>query len=116
MDHFQALRTAPHFAETTHPRTARQAILLLRREVEEPQGEKAGSIRDPAEHLPPAAKRDLGEQHIPFHRGTLTRYQLTQRNDAGPIFVPQRQQEQQVMGGFDAQCAQPQGERVANAA
>ena len=88
-----------------------KSVLLLRREIEKPQGQKTRSIGDSAEHLAPAAERDLGEQHLAFHRRALARQQLPQRHHAGAILVAQRQQEQQILGGFHAERAQPHGKR-----
>jgi len=103
----QTLRAAARLAEAADARAARQAVLLLCGEIEEPQREKAGPVADPAQHLPPAAKHDFGEQHFAFHCGPLSRPQLAQGNHLGAILVARRQQEQQILGGLHSQRAQP---------
>ncbi len=116
MHDFQAHRSAARLAEAADARAARQAILLLRGKVKETQGQKAGTIRDPAQHLPPAAKHNLGQLHLALDRRPLSRAQLPQRDDPRAILVTQRQEEQQILSGLHAQGAQPQGERFADAA
>jgi hypothetical protein len=108
----QALRSAPHFAEATDARPRLSALLLLGREVEESQRQEARAVADPAQHLPAPAQRDLGELHLALHRGALSGAQLAERYHAGPVLVAQRQQEQQVLHGLDAERAQPLGQRA----
>ena len=91
-------------------------VLLLRGEIKESQRQEAGAVGDLAQHLPAAAKDDFGEQHFALHRRALPGTQLAQGHDARAIFVAQRQQKQQILGGLDPQGAQPRGERIADAA
>ena len=100
MHDFQALGAAARFAEAADARAARQTLLLLRREVEKSQRQKAGTVGDLAQHLPPAAKDDLRQQHFALHRRALPGAQLAQRHHARAIFVTQRQQKQQILGGL----------------
>jgi hypothetical protein len=113
---FQAHGAAPCFAEAANACAARQAVLLLRGEIEKTQCQKARTVGDPAQHLSPAAKHDLGELHLAFDRRPLSGAQFAERHDPGAIFVTQRQQEQKILGGLDPQGAQPQSQRVADAA
>ena len=82
-------------------------LLLLRGEIEESQRQEPGAVADSAKHLAPAAKRDLGEQHLALDRRPLPGAQFSQGHDAGAILVAQGQQKQQILGGFHAQRAQP---------
>ena len=116
MHHFQSLRPAARLAEASYAHAPRQAVLLLPGEIEEPQREKARSVGNLAEHLPPAAEGDLGEQDLAFHGSALARQQFAQGNDARPILIAQRQEEQQILCSLHAQGAQPQGEGLADAA
>jgi hypothetical protein len=116
MHDFQPLRTAPRFAEAPDANSARQTVLLLGGEVKEPQGKETGSVRDPAQHLPPAAERDFREQHLALNRRALTRQQFAQGDHASAILVARGQQKQQVLCRLHAQRPQAQRERVADAA
>ncbi len=116
MHDFQPLRAAARFAEASDANPARQTVLLLGGEIKEPQRQDTGSIRDPAQHLPPAAERDFREQHLAFHRGALTRQQFAQGDHASAILVTRRQEKQQILRGLHAQRPQAQRERVADAA
>ena len=116
MHDFKSGGTAPHFAETADARAAREPRLLLRREVKESQREEARAVADLAEHLPAAAKQHLRQQHLAFDRGALPGPQFSQGREAGAVLVAQRQQEQQVLGGLDAERAQLAGQRIADAA
>ena len=62
-----------------------------------------------AQHLTPAAKGDLGEQHLALHRRALARHDLAERHDARAVLVAQRQQEQEILDAPDARRAQPLG-------
>jgi hypothetical protein len=66
--------------------------------------------------LAAAAERDFGEQYLTLDGGALPWAQLAERYDAGAIFVAQGQKEQQILGGFDSQCPQTRGKRLAHAA
>jgi hypothetical protein len=113
---FQARGTATRLAEAANARAARETVLLLRGEMEKTQSQKAGAVADFAQHLPPAAKYDLGEQDLALHRAALSGAKLSQRHHARAIFVTQGQEKQEVLGGLHAQGEQPQRERIADAA
>ncbi len=116
MHHFQTHGAAARFAEAADARAARESVLLLRGEVEKPQRQKARTVGDLAEHLPAPAKYRLGEQHLTLHRRALPGPQFPQRHDTRSVLVAQRQEKQEILSGLDSQGAQPQGERIADAA
>src|ERR1700732_4823829 len=97
MHEFQPLGTTASLAEATNPRAARQALLLLRREIKETQRQKSRAVGDFTEHLAASAKCDLGEQHITLDRSALPGAKFAQGHDARAILVAQRQQEQQIL-------------------
>src|ERR1700676_496930 len=84
VDHLETEPAAARFAGAADARAARESILLLRGEVEEPQRQKARTIGDLAEHLPAPAKYDLGEQHLALPRRALPGPQFSQRHPARP--------------------------------
>ncbi len=102
MHDLESLRPAPHLAKTADAHAASEACLLLRREIKKTQRQKARAIADPAEHLPPAAERNLGEQNLALHCRPLAGEQLAERHHARSILVAQRQQKQQVLRGLHA--------------
>ena len=116
MHHLQAFRTAANLAEAADARAARQPQLLLSREVEEPQRQRSRAVADSAQQLAPAAKRDLREQDLTLDRRALPGAQFPQWHDAGAILIAQGQQEQQILRGLHAECAEPLGERAADPA
>src|SRR5438309_5815826 len=116
MHDLQTLRSAPRLAEAPDANPARQAVLLLGGEMEKTQGEKTGSVGDPAQHLASAAERDFREQDLSLDRGALAREQFAQWDQARAILIARRQQEQQVLNRLDAQRTQALRERVADAA
>ena len=73
MHDLQALGTAARLAEAAHAHAARESLLLLRGEIKESQRQKAGTVADSAEHLAPAAKRDLREQDLALDGRALAR-------------------------------------------
>jgi hypothetical protein len=87
----QSLRAPARLTETTNPRAAREAVLLLRREMKKTQRQKARAIGDPAQHLAAPAKCHLGEQDLALDRGALPGSKLAQRYDARAILIAQRQ-------------------------
>ena len=91
MHELQALGAAARLAVTAHARAARQALLLLRREIEESQSEETRTVGDPAQHLTAAAKGDFRQQYFALHRRALPWTKLAQGHDARPIFIAQRQ-------------------------
>src|ERR1700676_4711088 len=91
MHELQSLGAAARLAETTHPRAAREALLLLRREIEKTQRQKARTIGDLAQHLAATAKCHLREQDLALDGGALPGTKLAQWNDARTILVAQRQ-------------------------
>ena len=97
-------------------RAARETVLLLRGEIEKAQRQKARTVGDFAQQLPPPAINDFGEQYLALDRRALPRAQFSQRNHPRAVFVTQRQQEQKVLSGLNPQGAQAQSERIADAA
>ncbi len=114
--HLEARRSAAHFAETADAHAAREAFALPCREMKESQREKARAVGDSRQHLAPAAKSDFREQHFALDDGARALGDLSQRNHAGPVLVAQRQQEQEVLRGLDAERAQPLRLPLADAA
>src|ERR1700720_1737237 len=98
MHEFQSLGSAARLAEATNARAARQAVLLLHREIKETQRQKSRAVGDFTKHLAASAKCDLGEQHLTLDRSALPGAKLAQGHDARAILVAQRQQEQQILG------------------
>src|SRR5450631_2845049 len=61
---FEAGGTAACLAETANARAARETHLLLSGEMEKPQSQESGAVADFAQHLPSAAKHDIGQQYF----------------------------------------------------
>src|ERR1019366_6872994 len=100
MHHFQTVGASARFAEAAYPDAPRQTVVLLRREIKESQRQKSGPVAYSAKHLAPAAKHNLREQYLAFHRRPLSGLEFSQQRHAGAVLVTQRQQEQQILGGF----------------
>ncbi len=116
MHHLQTLEAAARFAETAYPHAASEGVLLLSGEIEKPQRQEAGAVANSAQHLAPPAERDFRQQYLAFDRRALSGAQFPQGNQARAVLVAQRQEKQEVLGGFHAQGAQPPGEGLPDAA
>ena len=68
----KAYAAAAHFTETSQPNASREPLLLLRREIKDPQRQNSGPIGDAAQHLPPTAQHHFGELHLALDGGTLS--------------------------------------------
>jgi hypothetical protein len=88
---FQAERASSRFAVTSEAYAALQLRLLLRRKIEKPQRQEAGSIRDPHEHLAAATNDDLGELYFPLNNGSIAGPQRADRENPGTVLVPKGQ-------------------------
>ena len=66
-----------------------------------------GAIGQMAQQEPPAARRDLAADHLGLDLRLVARPQLVKGRDAGAILIAQRQVQQHVFDGGDAQAAQP---------
>ena len=91
MHELQTLRSLARFAEAAHARAARQALLLLGREIKKSQGQETRSVGDAAQHLAAPAKCDFRQQHFALHGCALSQAKLAQGHDARPVFIAQRQ-------------------------
>jgi len=111
VDHLQAGVALPDFAEAAQPRARlAQYLLLGRAEMEEAQGQDAGTIGHMTEQEAPAARRHLAADHLGLDLRFLTGLQAVDRADTGTVLIAQRQVQQHVPDGGDAQPAQPFGQ------
>ena len=83
--------------------------------MEEPQGQEARAIADPAQQLAAPAVGHFGELDLAFDHRVLARRQTAQRHDAGAVLVAGGQQEQQVLHLRDAESREALGQRGAHA-
>ncbi len=112
----QSERAFADFAKTAHARSAGQSVLLRSREVEEPQGEKARAVGNPAQHLPAAAELHFGELNLTLHRSSHARHELAHLPQARTVLVARRQHEEQVLDLRHSQMAKAFGQRRTNTA
>ena len=116
MHHLESRGPAAHFAEAADADAAGEALALSCREVKESQRQKPRAVGDSRQHLTAAAKSDLREQHFAFDHGARALGDLAERDHSGPVLIAQRQEEQEVLRGFDAERAQPLRLPLADAA
>ena len=104
VNHFQAGVALPHFTEAAQPRPrSAEQLFLGGAEVKEAQGQHAGSVSQVAEQEPPAARRHFAPDHFRLDLRLVTGLQLVERHEAGAILVAQRQMQQHILDGGDAQ-------------
>ncbi len=101
--------SASHLAVAAQPQSARQPLLLGGREMEEPQGEKARPIADPAQELAAPAVGHFGELDFAFDHRVRAWRQTAERRDVRAVLIACGQQEQQVLNLRDAKSREALG-------
>ncbi len=112
----QAERSAANLTETVDPHAANEPILLRGREIEEPQSQKSGAVRNPAQQLAPLPVRYFGELNLSFHGGTYAGKQSANLPYARAVFIAQRQDKQEILHLGDTEALQLLRERRSDAA
>ena len=90
MNHLEAARAPPHFAETAHVHAWLKLGLLLPGEMEEAQGQLAAAVADAHEQVAAAAKRDLGQQHFAADETARAGHERTDAHELRAVLVTQR--------------------------
>lgn len=97
---FQAGSTGTRFAEATQVRATLHAFFLRVAEVVEAQADDTCAVAKPYQQAATLAHYHIGTADHAFDHGILAGTQCTNRYDAGPVLVTQRQMEQHVLQGF----------------
>jgi hypothetical protein len=116
MHNLKTARTATRFAIAAYLRATRQAVLLLCAEMKEPECEAACAIGNAAQQLSPSTKHHVRELHFALYDCAFTIVQRADWEDAGSIFVTQRQQEQHVLHRANSEAFEFARQRLAHAA
>ncbi len=115
VDHLCAVFSAFGFAIGQHPATGGETVFHCGAEVEKAHGENAGAITDLTGHHPASAEGDIAVQHFAFYGGINARQQFANRVQVRAVFVTQREVEQKVLHGVQANFRQFTALRCANA-
>ncbi|MNZ79083.1 hypothetical protein D3C78_976770 [compost metagenome] len=111
----QAGGAGAHLAVAAQVGAALEAVLLRLAEVEEAQAEGAAGVLQAHQQAAPAAEDDVGAAHHAFHHRIAAGAQGADRRHVGAVLVAQRQVEQHVLQGFQADLGQFLGQRRADA-
>ena len=94
---------------------ALETVLLCLAEMEEAQRQGAGAILQAHQQAAAAAHGHVGAGHHALDHRVLPRAQGADGGDAGAVLVTQRQVEQNVLQGFQADLGEFLGQRVTHA-
>ncbi len=115
MDHLCAILAALRFPVGQHTSSRRQAVFHRRVKIEKAHGKNAGTVANLAGHHPTTAESDIAVQHFTFNGGVDARQQFANRVEMGTVFVTQREVEQEVLHGMQANFRQFTALRCADA-
>ena len=103
MHHLQAEQTASHLAHGSQPAADRELRHLRTVEVQKPQHDAPGSVIDLDLQHASGARDDLVADDLAGHLADISRTDLADSDDAGFILVAQRQMEDEIGFGANAQ-------------
>ena len=109
VDHFRTRGARAHLAVTAHAPASLERLLLRTVEIKEPQRDRAGAIRQPAQQRAAAAVRDLAELDDALDESLIADAQAAQGPKRGAILVALRQQAQKIADREHAEPREPLG-------
>ena len=106
MDHLRAEESLADLTHHPHLRTGRQCVFLARIEIEKTHHQPSAAVVDFRDKLTPRTEPDMGLDHGAFDLHGLSGQRVVDGNDAGFIFVAQRQVRDQIGQFADADARQ----------
>ena len=116
MNHLGTGRTFANLPKTGQAGPLLELSLLLTREMKKAQRQLPAAIADSNEQIAPAAVHGFRKQDLTRDKAATASFERTEFDQLGSIFIPQRQQEQEVFDPMKIQSAQLVGKCGADSA
>ena len=106
MDHLKPDRAEAHLAKQPQAPAAREVLLLDSVEIKKPQMQMTGAVTHATDETAQAAKHHVRQLDLALHRRLHAGPQATDAQQTGAILVTQREMEQDVLHGLQAETRQ----------